>query len=555
MNDRFDDEQDVSQPLHEITSRVPELDARQRAIYQGLKDIGEEIAAYYLDGIRILQSENLGTAASLLAHVAREIDGGLRDILAENIEEVLEFKIHTPDDETLEFKKKREDTFDFSINTPGTVELTYKNIPRHKVSILQSLGIDNPSPLAERWIDVTRNFAKFAHRHGAWRAPRRIEDFEGLWFDFERVLDSLVGSYLNLLSRLDRICTAEPTRERIGVLRNLLRSEAMGSYFFRKLNAPVWLESLKEDGWFDPDQNPTLQENPDQPGNFYYPIWHALEYVAKVSNYPESPIGTLANIVNAIINYTDNNGERIENDRTDLQIIKIIGALPIDRLELQHVTFMGIALKSKWEYGLIDQEISQTILPKLLNGGERELAITLLAIMLETGSVDGRTRLVMDGYWLEEALKMHAQTLADVCGVEAAEIALTQIRTVAATDAFAFHFIQRVESDLSLLLHADYAELLVSFTCSLFQFAEPESIEEIVQGLLQESHVIIRRIAVKAIADHYSNLKHLFWEWRGNPLDEIELKPEMYQLIQINSSTFDENEMERMLRWIESTEN
>ncbi len=34
MNDSFDDEQDVSQPLHEITSRVPELDARQRAIYQ-----------------------------------------------------------------------------------------------------------------------------------------------------------------------------------------------------------------------------------------------------------------------------------------------------------------------------------------------------------------------------------------------------------------------------------------------------------------------------------------------------------------------------------------
>ncbi len=555
MNDGFDDEQDVSQPLHEITSRIPELDARQRAIYQGLKDIGEEIAAYYVDGIRILQSENLGTAASLLAHVAREIDGGLRDILAENIEEVLEFKIHTPDDETLEFKKKREDTFDFSINTPGTVELTYKNIPRHKVSILQSLGIDNPSPLAERWIDVTRNFAKFAHRHGAWRAPRKIEDFEGLWFDFERVLDSLVGSYLNLLSRLDRICAAEPTPERIGVLRNLLRSEAMGSYFFRKLDSPIWLESLKEDGWFDPDQNPTLQENPDHPGSFYYPIWHALEYVAKVSNYPENPIGTLANIVNAIINYTNNNGERIENDQTDLQIIKIIGALPIDRLELQHVAFMGVALKSKWKYGLVDQEISQTILPKLLNSGERELILTLLTIMLEVESIEPNLRTVMNDYWLEIALKAQAQAIANLCGIEATQIALENIRTIVVANRFVLDFIERVESDLSRLSHPNYAELIVSFTSALFRFAEPHSIEQTVQVLLQDPYAIIRRIAVKAIADHYSNLKYLFWEWEGNPLDEIELKPEIYQLIQTNSSTFDEDEMERMLQWIESTEN
>ena len=82
MNDRFDDEQDLSQPLHEITNRTLELDARQRAIYEGLKNIGEEIAAFYLDGLKILQDDNLQTSAYLLAHVAREIDGGLRDILS-----------------------------------------------------------------------------------------------------------------------------------------------------------------------------------------------------------------------------------------------------------------------------------------------------------------------------------------------------------------------------------------------------------------------------------------------------------------------------------------
>ena len=53
MNDGFDDERDSSQPLSEMAGRVPELDARQRAIYQGLKDIGEEIEAFYLDGLKL----------------------------------------------------------------------------------------------------------------------------------------------------------------------------------------------------------------------------------------------------------------------------------------------------------------------------------------------------------------------------------------------------------------------------------------------------------------------------------------------------------------------
>ena len=254
MNDGFDDEQDSSQPPSEMASRGPELNARQREIYQNLKSIGPEIAAYYLDGIRILQREDLETSASLLAHVAREIDGGLRDILSEDPEEKLEFVIRVPDDETLQFKGKREDTFEFTINIPGTVEVTYKDIPRHRVSILRSLGIDNLSPLAERWISVTRNFARFAHRHGAWRSPRRIEDFKGLWLEFEGVLADLVGDYLNLLDRLDRIQTAEPTRERRGALRNLLESEVRRAYFFSKLESLTWLEPLKEDGWFDPDR-------------------------------------------------------------------------------------------------------------------------------------------------------------------------------------------------------------------------------------------------------------------------------------------------------------
>ena len=551
MKDGFDDEQDSSQVPSQVKSSVPELNARQREIYQNLKNIGPEIAAYYLDGIRILQHQDLETAASLLAHIAREIDGGLRDILAENLKERLEFNIRMPNDETLQYKGRREDTFKFTVNIPGAVEVTYKDIPRHRVSILIALGIDDPSPLAERWINTTRNLARFAHRHGAWRSPRRIEDFKGLWLEFEGVLAGLVGNYLNLLDRLDRIQIAEPTKERRGALRNLLESEARRAYFFSRLESPAWLEPLKEDGWFDPDRNPMPQESPDQPGYYYSSRWHALEYVVKVSTHPECPIDILVDIVNAI---TDESRERIDNGRTDLDTVKIIGTLPVDRIEPQHITFMAAALKSIQKYGLMDQEIGQTILPKLLDGGKRELTLALLTIMIEVESVEPGIRTLMNDYWIEDALKKHGHAITNVCGIEAAQMAVEKIRAIAVANRFILDFIERVESDLSLLSHPNYAELMVSFTSSVFRYAKPDSIERTIQSLLQDPIAIIRRIAFKAITDHYNDLKHLFWTWQDNPFDDVRLEPEITELLETYNHTFDEDEMEQILRWIESTQ-
>ena len=410
------------------------------------------------------------------------------------------------------------------------------------------MDINNPSPLAEKWINVTKNFAKFAHRRGAWENPRRIEDFEGRWFEFEDVLADLVGGSYPLFNRLDRIRTAGPNRRRMGVLSKLLKSEAMNSYFFRHLESLTWLDPLKNDGWFDPDRNPMPRESPDQPGYYYSSRWHALEYVVKISTHPECPIDTIVDIVNAI---TDESGERIDNGRTDLDTVKIIGTLPVDRIKPQHITFIGAAVKSVQKYGLMDQEIGQTILPKLLEGGKRELTLALLTIMLEIEFVDERIQPIMDEHWLEDALKRCERVIANLCGVEAVQIALTQIRGLAAADPFAFYSPHPVESDLSRLSHASYTELIVSFANSLFRFAELGNIEETVRALLQEPHTIIRRIAIKAITNHYSDLKHLFWTWEGNPLDEVELEPEISQLIQVNSPTFDEDEIEQVLQWIE----
>ena len=551
MKNGFDAEKDLSQ-VNPQTSES-ELTPRQAEIYRNLKDIGPEIAAFYLDGLKMLRSDNFETAPYLLAHITREIDGGLRDILSSD-----EDKTKIQKQLTKEVLAK---IGDYS---------TLKKYRGHIASILAALGIDDIDVLsnldnvstrfAVRWIEVTGNFSKFAHRHGAWKAPRSREEFEHLWYDFEEVLADLVGSYLNLLSRLDRILTYKaPTEEIIETLPNLLESDARRAYFFRELKYPTWLEPLKEAGWFNPDKNPPPYETPD--GYYRTPVWYALEYVEKVAHHPECPVDVLVDILDAIIDHTNDTGERIENDSTNRRLIEIIGTLPIDRIECKHITFMGTALK----YGWVSRTISEIILPKFLSESEKDLSLDLLKVMFDAKVVNRQIRPVMEEYWLKEAIKQQEQAISELCGFEAAEIVLTQIRTLIAEGVHSFDFIERIEVEPSYGRRQRYAELLVSFTCRLFHLASPDTIAETVKSLLKETIAASRdhqytkgypatfgRIALNVITHHYDDLKRLFWEWDGNPLEEYELKPQLYQLIETHCLNFNEGEIDQILYWIES---
>ena len=553
MNNGFTAEKDLSQVSPQTSQ--PELTPRQNKIYRNLQDIGPEIAAFYLDGVKMLRADNFETAPYLLAHITREIDGGLRDILSS-------------DEDKAEIQKRLTKEILAKIGDYNTL----KEYRGHIASILAALRIDDVDVLSDpndanirfavRWIEVAPKLVDFVHRHGPWKPPRSREEFEHLWYDFEEVLADLVGSYLNLLKRLDRILAYKaPTKEIIGTLPNLLQSDARRAYFFRELTHLAWLKPLKDAGWFDPEKNPLPYEDPDNPGYRRIPIWYALEYVETIANHPERPIDLLVDIVNTIVDYANGTEKRIENDGTNRRLIKIIGTFPINRIERKHITFMSNALK----YGWVSREIGETILPKLLSERKKRLTLDLLNVMFDAKVVNRQIRPVMEEYWLKEAIKQQEQAISELCGFEAAEIVLTQIRTLIAEGVHSFDFIERIEVEPSYGRRQRYAELLVSFTCRLFHLASPDTIAETVKSLLKETIAASRdhqytkgypatfgRIALNVITHHYDDLKRLFWEWDGNPLEEYELKPQLYQLIQTHCLNFNEGEIDQILHWIES---
>ena len=555
MNNGFDTEQGLSQVSPQTSES--ELTPRQNKIYRNLQDIGPEIAAFYRDGVKMLRSDNFETAPYLLAHITREIDGGLRDILSSK-------------EEKAEIQKQLTKEVLAKIGDYNTL----KEYRGHIASILAALRIDDVDVLSNpddanirfaiRWIEVAPKLVDFVHRHGPWKSPRSREAFEHLWYDFEEILADLVGNYLNLLSRLDRILAYKaPTDDIIGTLPNLLKSDARRAYFFRELKYPTWLKPLRDAGWFDPEKNPLPYDTPDNPGYYRTPVWYALEYVETIANHPEIPVDLLVDIVNTIVDYTNDTGKGIKSYRTNQRLIKIIGTLPIDRIGRKHITFMDTVLKSSG--GWANDEIGETILPKFLSEGEKGLSLNLLKVMFNAKIVNHWIHPVMEEYGLKEAIKQQEQAISELCGVEAAQIAIAQVRTLVDEGAYSFDSIGRIEAEPSYGHQQRYDELLVSFTCRLFHLASPNTIAETVKSLLKEgvaanrhhqgekgSPAIFGRIALNIITHHYDDLKGLFWKWEGNPLEEYELKPELYQLIQIHCFNFDESETEQILHWIES---
>ena len=229
-----------------------------------------------------------------------------------------------------------------------------------------------------------------------------------------------------------------------------------------------------------------------QPGNYTTLPWYALEYLEKVANltkkYPyDATVNVLVDTVNDIVSYTKNNPERIIHPNTVWGLVRTINAFPIKRLERQHITFMRHALR--WGPSLlVEHKICQIILPKLLEAEAKKLTLALLEVILN----DYRVISEMEEKGVREK---QSSAIVKLCGVKAVQVALARIQEMIRHDASSFQMIQPIKSYASEDFPQSYSELLVNFTCSLFRLAEPDSIAETVENLLQKSHTVFKQIA------------------------------------------------------------
>ena len=507
---------------------------KQKLIYYGLSNIGEEIASFYLDGIKIINSENLATKSYLLAHIGREIEGEIRGILAPP-------------------KKSKK--------CKACNQIIHEE-DEHINSICGALNLNIDHPLVKKWHKL--KFARFAHRHGGFKEPRDESIILEKWRDFEDILGLLLGSHYNLIIRvLDQVLKNEkPPKGYLKKISNLLKKDAYKNYFFNNLKSKFWFKKLRDYGYFSPHNNPTPYELSGREG-YKIPYWTELKYLEKISvenikEKDEQIEKIIFEIVNEIISHKNEGSKRIDNNRTDLSILKILCTLPISNINDLHLKFIEEALNTRWGNHLYARTLCEEFIPKLIKDQAKTLILGLLEIIIsfmeERDKLGREYKSIIEEYIFNDFLDKNKKGIADICGKEASLIGINKIGEILKKDKHKFdiYSIWTIKDEKQPISTDSYEYQIIRFVRDIYEHSSPETIKENIFILLNKKHSIFKRIAIHVINHHYKNLNDLFWQvWQdNNPLDDYQLKPEIYELFKNNCNFFTDKQIIKVIDWV-----
>ncbi len=164
----------------------------------------------------------------------------------------------------------------------------------------------------------------------------------------------------------------DPTPERIEDALQFIQNDAPHRRHLFKLlrgaaNPQPWLETLYGCGYLDPDHNPRPQVV--KAGYYTVPYWEALGFLENVAaknlKAPSEDITDLIlMILENIIYYKTDAGERIENHHTDASMARVIFSLPLEMITSAHYEFARDALKASREAIHIATAIEEVALPR-----------------------------------------------------------------------------------------------------------------------------------------------------------------------------------------------
>jgi hypothetical protein len=513
------------------------LTKEQERIYQGLLQIGDLLASFYIDAILILREQcMLQTKVNLVAHCAREIDGGLREIFA-------------PDKEKLSME----------------ATLSGKN-KGHYASILVALGNSN-TIIADEWIDVGKQFHGLAHRHQSWLKPKHVSEVSELWARYEKILSILTGSVYAIKDRIDQLTKIDiPTPDIIGALRNLNKGRQNEFQFFKNLDKPDWLKPLNEAGAFDIDNHEPVY---DQEGRQVLIDWLPLRYLANIAE-----IATMRKekLIIEIIDTLKKRviaGDLFIDDYCVYMIYKTLGGLPnyvfgqsdIDLLN----TYYDYAPYG--QFPLHESFLLDTLVDRYVNKGEKEGLMTLLVFCFGFRNKEVKIVGFEDhGFFAQNKVSSNLNSathhhvidglfkqIIEITGPELLYKLTSVITELAKVQSYELNSIPSVEvsGQTEMYMH-DWVANIIQFVRNGAELLQKEELISFVHHLLYQEPDILRRLAVHLIRLNYGDAGYLLWDW----IAAIRLQGyfnihELYLLIQKISPSLSLDGLKKLVEWIE----
>ncbi|WP_048189922.1 hypothetical protein [Methanobacterium sp. SMA-27] len=363
--------------------------------------------------------------------------------------------------------------------------------------------------------------------------------------------------------------------ERMEILRKIKHNDPLKSQFFRELSKTTnpfpWLEDLIIEGYFDPEGYPSPEEVSEKKGYYTIPYWDPSGYLENISklNYLENDDKTTELLIDIIENYINYPREE-RNYRIDYVFLKAIFYLPKEKITSDHINFISKAINS--DSTLIELELFKIVMKKLLDYKFKDFLLELLEIILDykkeskqylIGYVHNEYVSIMDEFWLNKNLEDSKPFIAEFCALDAFKISLKKISDIVDEDKFQFDYVSipTIEDHPQSMFPEEYKFQLVHFARDMIEYLPAHGIysEEIricTENLAANEKKIFRRIAIYIIDLYYDELNEIFWNWIGNPLDEIDLRHDIYRFFKLNYSKFDDDKekIDLIIDWVDNNE-
>ncbi len=356
-----------------------------------------------------------------------------------------------------------------------------------------------------------------------------------------------------------------PINENIEDALQIIKNDApQRRYLFRLLesaaNPQPWLKTLYDRGYLEPEYNPQPQRVKNKTNYYSVPYWEVLGFLENVAARnlmaPSEEITKLIlKILEDIICYRTETGERIDNHYTDASMAKVIFSLPLDKITSAHYEFIKDALRTAWETIHITTAIGEVALPRFIEQREKKHLLKLIEIIFEYHHQADEMLFEeytsrIEPFWINEILKDRMKDIAEICGPEAAEVALEKVHQITAQDSnqFDYVWIPAIEKEE---FHDRFDAQIIKFIRIILENSDPGSLRGIIGEMIYEEHPIFNRIAIHTINYHYDALKEIFWGLDYNLIDKYQLNHEVSELFKTRCASFSQGEITKVIRWIE----
>jgi len=334
-------------------------------------------------------------------------------------------------------------------------------------------------------------------------------------------------------------------------------------YYLNKLKNNInWLQPLYEINFLKSTNQKQPVLNIDK--NYTTPFWDVLDYLNTISeqNHKENNneiTCTLINIIEDLINFPLN-ANSFQNPRNDWMILKIIFNLPPEKLKIEFISYIEKALKNIYDTSLISGEIEQSILPRLISAQRKDLIIKLFEIILKydyTKSQHRKIKPIMETYWLLESINKNKTKLAELCGLEIADLAEKTIKKIITNDQYIYgiRFLGKPRGDY--MNHFEWIIVyLLEDMLMLTYDSQPENVKNNIIKYLKEDTqpAIFKETALRIINKFYDNLNPIFWSaWKTYLEEKSEVQDEAMIVIKENICKSQER-IKDLIKWVEDKE-